>query len=415
MNQTIENPREARGFQIAQSGGIVRKGMNLYKVPAQGGSGTYTVNFGEHEPTCDCPDCQTRHVRCKHQFAVEYFLKFEKDNQGNMTVTETKRITYPQNWKAYNKAQTSEVESFDNLLKDLVSSVEEPERDDSLTGRKPISFADGLFCSIQKVYSQLSSRRAHSLYRSARGKEQIDKAPNFNAINKFLNKENITPVLQELLKLSALPLKSVETQFAVDSSGFRTTRFNEYCRHKHHTKGEHNWVKAHIMVGVKTNTVVSAEITHSRANDSPYFEPLVKRAHEDGFSLNEVSADKAYSSKMNLKLVDDLGGESYIPFKKNVSDKPARIKTHNRDGHNVWIRMYHYFKFRNDEFMEHYHKRSNVETTFYMIKQKFGETLKSKNEIAQKNELLCKLIAHNIVVLIHEVEELGINIEFPNL
>ena len=47
-----------------------------------------------------------------------------------------------------------------------------------------------------------------------------------------------------------------------------------------------------------------------------------------------------------------------------------------------------------------------------MIKTKFGDKLKSKNETAQKNELLCKLIAHNIVVLIHEMHELGIKPDF---
>jgi hypothetical protein len=47
-----------------------------------------------------------------------------------------------------------------------------------------------------------------------------------------------------------------------------------------------------------------------------------------------------------------------------------------------------------------------------MLKTKFGDKLKSKNFIAQKNELLCKAIAHNIVVLIHEMHELGIEPDF---
>ncbi len=50
-----------------------------------------------------------------------------------------------------------------------------------------------------------------------------------------------------------------------------------------------------------------------------------------------------------------------------------------------------------------------------MIKMKFGDKLKSKNFIAQKNELLCKMIAHNIVVLIHEMYELGIEPEFSKV
>lgn len=38
--------------------------------------------------------------------------------------------------------------------------------------------------------------------------------------------------------------------------------------------------------------------------------------------------------------------------------------------------------------------------------------LKSKNKTAQKNELLCKIIAYNITVLIAEMHQLGINPDF---
>lgn len=65
-----------------------------------------------------------------------------------------------------------------------------------------------------------------------------------------------------------------------------------------------------------------------------------------------------------------------------------------------------------DEFMLHYHKRSNVESTFASIKRKLGDTLRSKNSTSQINELLCKIIAYNITVLIQEMYELGISIDF---
>ncbi len=74
--------------------------------------------------------------------------------------------------------------------------------------------------------------------------------------------------------------------------------------------------------------------------------------------------------------------------------------------------MFHYFQFNREEFLQHYHQRSNVESTFNMIKMKFGDKLKSKKFVAQRNELLCKFIAHNIVVLIHEIHELNIKPEF---
>ena len=58
--------------------------------------------------------------------------------------------------------------------------------------------------------------------------------------------------------------------------------------------------------------------------------------------------------------------------------------------------------FNNPElFIEHYHKRSNVESTNAAIKRKFGETLKSNNQVAQVNELFAKIIAYNLTVIIH--------------
>ena len=125
---------------------------------------------------------------------------------------------------------------------------------------------------------------------------------------------------------------------------------------------------------------------------------------EDVCKINEVSADLAYSSRLNLQLVANEGGKAYIPFKKNATAKSS--------GSMLWSKMYHYFQLNRDDFMEHYHKRSNIEATNAAIKRKFGETLKSKNPIAQVNELMAKIIAYNLTVVIHEMYENGINPEF---
>jgi len=76
--------------------------------------------------------------------------------------------------------------------------------------------------------------------------------------------------------------------------------------------------------------------------------------------------------------------------------------------------MYHYFNFRKQEFLQHYHKRSNVESTFSMMKRKFGDSLRSKTDTAMVNETLCKVLCHSLVVLIHEMYELGIDPVFWN-
>ena len=62
--------------------------------------------------------------------------------------------------------------------------------------------------------------------------------------------------------------------------------------------------------------------------------------------------------------------------------------------------------------MSHYHKRSNVETAFSMIKSKFGERLRSKTATAQVNEEVCKVLCHNLCVVIQSMYELNITPEF---
>jgi transposase len=75
----------------------------------------------------------------------------------------------------------------------------------------------------------------------------------------------------------------------------------------------------------------------------------------------------------------------------------------------MWSKMFDYFQFQRTEFLQHYHKRSNIEATFSMMKRKFGDSLRSKSDIAMANEVLCKVLCHNLVVLIHETHELGID------
>jgi transposase len=62
--------------------------------------------------------------------------------------------------------------------------------------------------------------------------------------------------------------------------------------------------------------------------------------------------------------------------------------------------MHHLFSYQRDTFLARYHQRSNVETTFSMITAKFGDSLRSKSEVGQFNEVFCKVIAHNLCVLI---------------
>ena len=403
--QELLQQRKQRGYAIAQTRKVINQN-GVWIVPsATKPSQTYKVQLSLEGAKCNCPDFAERGLRCKHIFAVDITVSKQFNKDGTTTITQTKKITYPQNWTAYNKAQINEKELFMKLLADLCKGIEEPIY---TFGRPRLQLKDMVFSSALKVYSTVSLRRFMSDAKTALEKGYITKRGSATAVGKYIQNERLTPILNQLITASALPLKAVETKFAIDSSGFRTTKFNDYCRETHHTDKAHQWIKVHVCTGVKTNIITAVEVGlsgHWKDNDHSHFIPLAEKTHELGFNMQEISADKAYSSKANLECVVGIGATPYIPFRSNASADSVHATM-------LWKKMYNFFVFNQEQFLEHYHSRSNVESTFNMIKAKFTDLVRSKDNVAQLNEVLLKILCHNIVVLIQETFELGIEPNF---
>lgn len=271
-------------------------------------------------------------------------------------------------------------------------------------GRPRLPLAHIIFSATFKTYSTVSGRRFVSDLREAKAKGYLSKMPSYNSIFDYLKMESLTPYLKHLIAESSLPLKSLETAFAVDSSGFSTTRFVRWFDVKYGGNEDwHDWIKMHLMCGTSTHIVTSVELSRARSHYSPYYKPLVDATAKSGFNMQEISADKAYISAENLHTTINHGAMPYIPFKSNVNIKR---------GDDLWKRLYHFYSFKREEFLTHYHKRSNVETTFSMIKSKFGERLRCKTETAQINEALCKVLCQNLCVVIQSMYELGVDPTF---
>jgi transposase len=394
--------REQRGMELAATR-IIRKKKGVWMVPSQSGNNLYQVEIKSETLSCTCLDHETWGVKCKHIYAATFVMQRKQYSDGRTTITESlivsetkQRTTYPQNWSAYNQAQTHEQDKFQVLLAELCSGLVSPPPGN---GRPRLPLSDAVFNIVFKVYSTVSQRRFMSDLRGAHQRGFISKVPHFNSISNYLENPDLTPTLRTLITQSSLPLKSVETDFAVDSSGFTTCRFTRWFDHKYGvTKQKQEWVKCHLICGVKTNVVTAVEILDKFAADVRVLPALVNATAEN-FRIAEVSADAAYGSRKNTDLITSHGAAPFIAFK--VDSIGA--------GGGTWGKMYHYFQFRKTEFLQHYHKRSNVESTFSMMKRKFGDSLRSKTDVAMINETLCKILCHNLVVLIHETHELGID------
>jgi hypothetical protein len=393
-----------------------RKGdRNLWLVPSQSGTGkSYTVNLENETPHCTCHDHEFRRAACKHIYAVQVTIERTKTTETietpegkTTTVTETvkvKRTTYKQNWSSYNAAQKGEKSEYLALLYALCQSIEDPVQ---TSGRPRLPLGDIIFAAVFRTYSTLSGRRFTSDLRDAFAKGYLAKMPSYNSIFDYLKMESLTPYLKHLIAESSKPLKSVETTFAVDSSGFGAPQGKWHDVKYGVGSDRDQWLKVHLMCGTSTHVVTSVEVSDGYAQDSPFYKTLLDQTARNGFKMAEVSADKAYLGDPNLVATARHGATPFIPFKSNsVEQSKQNPKSA------IWVKMYHYYNLRRDDFLAHYHRRSNVETTFSMIKAKFGQRLRCKTPTAQINEALCKVLAHNLCCVIQSVHELGINASF---
>lgn len=300
-------------------------------------------------------------------------------------------------WSKYTKAQMNEKPALRVLLRSLCDTLDEPE----LTRGRPKSpIRDVLFAMVYKVYIGLSGRRFTADLREAQSLGFVSRALPYNTLFYWMAEPEMTPILREMIQGVAASFSHIETKFAVDSTGFSIPKITKWCDAKHGWRRRSEWVKCHVTVGTRTHIITAVEVTRRSVGDPSVFDPLMEQT-SDTFAVDEVAADRAYSTVKILERVDDMGALPAVPFKSNAN--PYRHAEHS-----VWRKMYHLFALNSREWQEAVNRQNQAESTFSMIKRKFGEKIFSKSETAQINEVLCKVLCHNLCVLIYWLYEFGI-------
>lgn len=399
---------------------------------------TYLVDIVEQ--TCTCKDFELRRQPCKHQEAVMFAVAWQQEGAMNIEVGESTQVTplkkkqqSKQNWPAYNRAQTTERSRLPKMLFALLQGVPNQEREAGTPGQKPIPDREAAFGLSMKVYSGLSGRRAEGDMHAYVAQGFLSKAWDANTLFRAMESPAMTPILTWGIEESGgvlAPVANAAGRICVDATGFKTpvrrvrdekeVVIERWFDQKH--KGEerrerrmiHDWVKLHLASDVLTNIATAAKVTPSigkGTGDTTHFEDLVN-ATARRFQVKEVSADMGYLDKDNLAAVAALGAVPFVPFTKTHQDRKEK-NMENPSLH--WRRMWSYFDLKKEEFLRHYHQRSNVESTFGAIKAKFGGSVKCKTFVAQQNEVLAKVLLWNLTCIIQAIEELGVEAEFSRL
>jgi hypothetical protein len=370
--------RELKALELAARAKITFAN-GLWRVPSQTSPSTsYRVTIAT--PSCECEDFQLRQEPCKHILAARLVHERNGGEQAPALDTDEvpKKPTYRQNWPAYNLAQATEKRRLRVLLHELCCNLPERQRPEHRPGPKPHCVSDMVFAMAYKVYCGLSARRFSTDLLEAHEKGFLSRPIPGAKVTAFFEDAYFTPLLKELIGYSARPLRSIDSEFSIDSTGFASSRYERWYDQKYGvTRNKCAWVKAHIASGRKTHVVTAVRILDKDAADSPQFIPLIRDTRRH-FDIGEVSADKAYASLENFEEIAACGGQAFIAFKCNTTGGVGGL----------FEKAFHYFQCHREEYLEHYHKRSNVETTISAVKRKFGDSVMSKNDAAMVNEVL---------------------------
>src|SRR5436190_14026523 len=284
----------------------------------------------------------------------------DDDHREPFTPVAWRRPTYTQDWPAYDAAKTNEDQLFKQLLEELLLIAVELEPPKS-TGRPGFDRRTKLFAMAMKTYYRSDLRKATSILKTLQRSPAFGAVPSYKSVHNFFNDPTLGPLLDHLILLTALPMAEVERTAAIDSTGFSLSRYESWQEHKWGTptKRTRCFRKLHAVIGCKTNIFVSASVTEKNVADVRML-PSVVSDHPKYFDFRDFVADKAYSSREVFKFLDALGLDAFIPFKRGSSS--------NAKGAPLWKAMYTFFRTNPDAFQLRYHLRSNVETSFHMLK-----------------------------------------------
>jgi hypothetical protein len=406
--ERAKDPREQRGRRLARVAAIERVGR-YWVVPSQTSPAErYLVNIEDN--CCTCPDYGLNREACKHIHAVLFWIAWGRDVANanvpaEIDVTDPvaeKRPTYAQeDWSTYNESQHNEADYVELLAHALCAGIEQPPRTPG-PGRNACLRSDLAYASVIKIYTKLPGRKLQRELKRCAEKKHISRSYHENSIGKFWKDEKTTPLLVSLVEESGAPLRMIENgQYAIDSTWLPTCsyyRYYDFKRKKLKVTGD--WTKLHIVASTASHGITAVSV--SPAGDSPQLRALVSRTMER-HDVRELSADKAYGSLKNREFLEDSNVSAYIPFKDNAVINPKSA---------LWSKHLCEFLVNKEKFNPHYHRRSNVETVFSMIKRCLGPSVSSRNPTARINEVLVKCLVHNLRCLVKAIFVSGLAVTF---
>ncbi len=322
------------------------------------------------------------------------------DHSGDNENNEGRRQPGPEK----NEVERGEFWRLLVLLRELVRTVDEPPR---RTGHEHLPVADMLFIMITKVFFCFSSKDHCALLELLHPDLWAGPIPHPNSITNYMRMKWLRPILEGLVGRSSQPIVDyVGYYFSIDSTPVLTPG---YYISKNRKTGKlyerRQWIRLHLLGEGATGIVTAARADSRRVAEQKYFEPLLRETLGLGFKVMGISGDKNYCTKANTRLARELGVTPFLTVKKNaVKSKKGTDE--------AWDENYDRAKSADPDVRRVFHRRSRIESINSVVKGKYEEFVLSTSEVGQYNEALCKVICHNLIVLIRYTRKLGLTPQF---
>ena len=138
-------------------------------------------------------------------------------------------------------------------------------------------------------------------------------------------------------------------------------------------------LKVSVAVDTRTKKIVALRLRAAKSHDIKDAKYLIKRIPQTEW----IVADKAYDAEYLHQFCADRGIKCCIPIRSNGKPRSKRWSLRRRNQKYVHPKRYH--------------RREIVESVFKAIKTKFGFSVSSVKISAQRAEMYCRAIAHNII------------------
>jgi len=323
----------------------------------------------------------------------------QRKNLLRAIVNQVRRQEYPYeprekkeiDWSSYDRAQINEVNDMLCMIRDAVDAawrnLEASMGGEKKPGLPPVPVPDLVKAILVQQYFGVSNRQTEGLMLLFEEKMGLSRPFSYKSVERAYGNRDVKRLLDEVFKLTQLPVLELETDQAVDGTGMPTSTKVNYESSK---RGGKMAGFEHVLTSIGTTyKLYSSVITLDNPTDgeSPYF-PFVVQDISRYPNLEFVQGDAAFLSSLNCNLVASLGAKPRF--------MPKSSSTFKRRGSDAYVKMAWQLVENTQEWLREYHPRSIAESGFSAEKRTDPRPIMRRIDDRKDTEVRARFCRENL-------------------